>query len=62
MLKKNLGKTSDEISEEIGKLFDKINNQFGVQTFSEQFEAMQQSAEDAASELVQQELNRDAAT
>lgn len=60
-VKKNLGKTSDEISEEIGKLFDKINNQFGVQTFSEQFEAMQQSAEDAASELVQQELNRNAA-
>ena len=60
-VKKNLGKTTDEISEEIGKLFDKINNQFGVETFSEQFEAMQQSAEDAASELVQQELNRDAA-
>tara|TARA_B100000575_G_scaffold84540_1_gene66753 strand:+ start:9829 stop:11919 length:2091 start_codon:yes stop_codon:yes gene_type:complete len=58
-VKRNLGKTTKEINEEIEKMFDKISDSFGVQTFSEQFKALQENAGNAVSELANQELTRE---
>jgi len=51
-VKQNLNKTSDEISDRITKLFDKVRAALGLKTFGDEINEMQNNAADAVNEFL----------